>query len=302
MIFIDTMKVYYQANNRKFLERDVTIDFESQNRFYGYKGELPHTYFETVTRSGTDTLPLAIKWSVAQRKNQLVSREKEKMMQEVIITTKAKNATKELDKLLSSSLFTTSDAMLFDFVNEDQSAAFGYNNILEWLQGRVPGFTTSTVDGVVIPYLRQSIAQLYLDEIAVEPDIMNSIPVTDIAMIKVIRGTFVGNRGSASGAIAIYTRRGNMPSRSTASSMPTNILVGYSKVPPPFSPDYSDDINKNNPDEREILFWSQLFHLSGNTNKAIIQFYNSDKAKEFRLIVTGFASDGRILYADRNIR
>ena len=46
IIFIDTMKVYYQANNRKFLEKDVVIDFELQNKFYPFKKRVASVFFQ----------------------------------------------------------------------------------------------------------------------------------------------------------------------------------------------------------------------------------------------------------------
>ena len=51
---------------------------------------------------------------------------------------------------------------------------------------------------------------IYLDEMPADADMISSIPVSDVAYIKVIRPPFMGGSGGGSnGAIAIYTRRGD---------------------------------------------------------------------------------------------
>src|ERR1043165_5096114 len=104
IVFVDTVKVYYQPNKRKFLESDVKINFELKNKFYPFKKEFPADALILGTRLKTDTLPLLVQKAVAQKKNELTVNEKSKMMKEVVVRTKAKNVTEELDKKLSSSL------------------------------------------------------------------------------------------------------------------------------------------------------------------------------------------------------
>jgi hypothetical protein len=301
IFFTDTMKVYYQANNRKFLEKDVEIDFELQNKFYPYKKELPPYSFETALRAKTDTLPPHIKWTVAQKRNELVTNETAKMMEEVIIRTGLKTATEELDKKLSSAYFSADNAIIFDFVNEEQTAAVSYSNILERLDGRVPGYRTEIRDTQIIPTLRGGIAEVYVDEMPMQADELKGLPVSDIAMIKVIRGISQASRGG-NGAIAIYTKRGGMESKFSAPSLVNNILVGYAKTPGFFSPDYSDESVRSNIDEREILFRSTMLYPADITSKAPLKFYNTDKGKRYRLVVTGFTNDGRLVYLDHIIQ
>src|SRR5690606_6635479 len=100
------------------------------------------------------------------------------------------------------------NSTVFDFVNEDQHAE-GFNNIFDWLQGRAAGLTFQRDNsGVNIPYIRNSQAKLYLDEIQTDPSMISSLPVTNIAMVKIIKGG-----GLVGDAVAIYTLRGNMKSK-----------------------------------------------------------------------------------------
>ena len=58
--------------------------------------------------------------------------------------------------------------------------------------------------GIKLPVIRGSQAKVYVDEMAVDAGYLNLLPVSDIAMIKVIKGPAAGVLG-ASAVIAIYT-------------------------------------------------------------------------------------------------
>jgi hypothetical protein len=108
----------------------------------------------------------------------------------------------ELNEKYTSGLFKTADGTIVDVMNEPAAAA--YFNVLNFLQGRVAGlqiYTTRT--GTAIPYIRGSRARIFIDEMQIDPGFLNSLPVADIAIIKVIKGPFAGSFGNGS-AIAIY--------------------------------------------------------------------------------------------------
>ena len=70
------------------------------------------------------------------------------------------------------------------------------------------GFQISTVGNTPSMQLRGGSQQLFLDEIPADASMISSIPVSDVAYIKVLRPPFMGSSGGgANGAIAIYTRR-----------------------------------------------------------------------------------------------
>jgi outer membrane receptor for ferrienterochelin and colicin len=66
----------------------------------------------------------------------------------------------------------------------------------------------TTKNNLRIPFIRNQRAAVYVNEIRMDYDYLSMLPVNDIAMIKVIKGPFVGGWGGAGGAIAIYTIRG----------------------------------------------------------------------------------------------
>ena len=109
----------------------------------------------------------------------------------------------KLNEEYCSGLFKNADGTILEVA--DNQSAQSYMNILDWLEGRIAGLQVySTWASVKIPFIRGSQAKIYVDEMAVDPGYLNSLPITDIAMIKVIKGTSANIFG-ASGVIAIYT-------------------------------------------------------------------------------------------------
>lgn len=114
----------------------------------------------------------------------------------------------KLNNEYCTGLFKTYDGTIFDLQNENSSKA--YLNILGWLQGRVAGLQVYyQKDRTPVAFIRNTKASIYLDEILVDPEFLSFLPVSDIAMIKIIKGPFAGAVGNGpGGVIAIYTLKG----------------------------------------------------------------------------------------------
>lgn len=112
-----------------------------------------------------------------------------------------------LDAEYSTTLFNTNNAVYFDMLNDPQAiGASSYLNILDWLQGRVAGlqiYTTGTRER--IPYIRNSVAGIYVDEVWRDPSFLDQLSIFDIGLVKVIKGPNVTAMNSPGGVIAIYT-------------------------------------------------------------------------------------------------
>lgn len=313
LVFIDTTKVYYKANDHKFFDKELDVSFERMNKFQPYNAALPSSPFEVGNRSKGDTIPAAISRAIKQKSNEQLLNDKIKMMEEVIITTKAKNATKALNDKLSSALFSSTNETVIDFVNEDQGVT-AYNNVFDWLDGRVAGLTFRIKNenelrpdeqykaGLRVPMMRDEEATIYIDEMQSDVDAIYTLSPADIALVKVIKGYFVGatGGGAGGGAIAIYTKRGNSGKSSTP-NMPSNILIGYPKTASFMLPDYAQESFSKLADQRDILFRSSLLYPSKNWT-APVRFYNNDSAKTFRVFIAGFTSDGRVVYLNKLVQ
>ena len=122
-------------------------------------------------------------------------------------TAPVKTAQEKLNEQYCSGLFNTAEGTYFDMLNDKAAlSARSYLNILDWLQGRVAGLQVYTLKGNDrLPLIRNSVAGIFVDEVYRDAGYLSFLPVTDIAMIKIIKGPFLGGFGSPGGAIAIYT-------------------------------------------------------------------------------------------------
>ena len=109
----------------------------------------------------------------------------------------------KLNEEYCSGLFKNAEGTILDIA--DNQSAQSYLNILDWVEGRVAGLQVYTVwSGAKIPFIRGSQAKIYVDEMAVDASYLNALPVSDIAMVKVIKGPVASIFG-ATGVIAVYT-------------------------------------------------------------------------------------------------
>lgn len=115
----------------------------------------------------------------------------------------------ELNKKYTTGLFSIPDADYFDLENDPAAtSALSYLNVLHWLQGRVAGLQVYHFRDVPVPFIRNSPAAIFVDEMRMDPDYLNLLPIADIAMIKVMKSPTALLWGATGGAIAIYTKRG----------------------------------------------------------------------------------------------
>ena len=118
--------------------------------------------------------------------------------------TSPKSPEENLNEQYCTGIFKSSDGKIFDMDNEISSVA--YFNILNWLEGRVPGLRVYTLkNGTRVPYMRGQQSGIFVDEIQVNANFLNSLSTADIAIIKVFRSPFLGGFNGSGGAIAIYT-------------------------------------------------------------------------------------------------
>jgi len=123
---------------------------------------------------------------------------------QVNLSTNSKSKKDILNDQYASGMFKNAEGTIIDVENENVQAYF---NILDWLEGRVAGVQVYvTRSGIRVPVIRGTVASIYVDEMRMDPSFLNSLSVSDIAMIEVIKGPFAGAIGNGGGGvIAIYT-------------------------------------------------------------------------------------------------
>ncbi|MFT3705915.1 MAG: hypothetical protein QM802_26350 [Agriterribacter sp.] len=293
LVFEQPVKVYYQLNNKNISSKDVSITFESYNKTLDYKGDFPSSTFKLVKRMPGDTVSRDIARAITTKKNKKIADEKVKTLEEVKIVAKKKSNVEILNDKLSSGMFKSMNENVFDLVNDNQDA-MSYTNILQWLQGRVAGLQVQMQNGTYVPTIRGSQVGIYLDEMKVDPNTINGIPVSDIAMVKVIKGPFLGGiGGGGGGAVAIYTRRGDTRAANTSKtpSLNNSVLAGFDKATDFVTPNYNEPTVKViDKDTRDALYWDP-FKQTERGKPVSIRFFNNDDAKSIRVVILSFSKD-----------
>lgn len=279
-LFMDSAKVLYMLNSKKYSAKSIKIVFEQNNKFKKLLGSLPQSSYILTRRTTSDLDPL-MSTRLLAFKNQLLVEGRYKSLKEVIVKAKRQSVTDQLNKRLSSSFFQSSDEIIFDFENDKYRISPG-EDILSWVRQHVSGFAFTGLDKTPV--------SVFVDEMLAG----NELPsASEIAMIKVFRNATAGIANGR--VIAIYTRRGD---GGITLSMPHGVLKGYKSQKPVLPFDYRDEaLNVIKEDKRELLYWETT--LPSKEGQGIIRFYNSDLVKSFRVIVTGFTNSGQPVYLEK---
>lgn len=260
-----------------------------------FKGNFPGTKYTLVKAGANQPLSSSISRAINTQKNIKKTASTDVQIEEVKLVGKKQDPKEELDKQLSTGMFTSMNSTIFDFVNEDQHVA-GSSNILDWLQGRAAGLTFQRNNsGVNVPYIRGQQAKLYLDEIPTDASMIANIPVNNIAMVKILKGA-----GLVGDAVAIYTMKGNMKSKNNEKDIKKNnssVIKGYD--PPSEFPvemlDNDDPAKKIENDTRETLYWNPNLFDSDYVPPRI-KFFNNDSAKQYKVLIISFDEEDNLLY------
>lgn len=289
--FRDTAKVFYRLNSLQESQNNIDVIFRRLDDSRPYTGLLPVSSFTSSPRKPGDSIPQRIKDYVVTLNNSALDDDRYKQLEGVTIQAKAKDVTKELNKTLSSPIFTEPGEIIFDFINKYTDEAG--SGIVEWLEGKVPGYS---IEGGVA-YMRNSPMGLYINEFAADYTQLSSYAVTDIALVKVLRNAFA--LGSSAPVLVIYTKTGNSFKVDPAARIKNTRITGYPKLDKFKIADYSDEkyIPKN--DLRSVLYWNTTWIPQSDTQE--IRFYNNDLAKKFRLVIMGFSKDGIPVFLEKEI-
>ncbi|WP_185144363.1 TonB-dependent receptor plug domain-containing protein [Chryseobacterium sp. KLBC 52] len=288
------ISAFVNSENKESGNDDLFVTIEPLVTPTTFKGNFPATKYTLVKADKNKVLPSTISRAINTQKNIKKKENNDIQIQEVALVGKKKDPKAELDKQLSSGMFSSVNSTVFDFVNEDQNTS-GYTNILDWLQGKAAGLTFQRNNsGANVPYIRGQQAKLYLDEVPTDPTMISSLPVNNIAMVKIIKAS-----GLVGDAVAIYTMKGNMQAKTNEKETKKNnssIIKGYD-TPSEFPIEMIDDDapEKIENDTRETLYWNPNLFDSDYVPPRI-KFFNNDSAKQYKMLIISFDEDDNILY------
>nr|WP_314499449.1 TonB-dependent receptor plug domain-containing protein [uncultured Chryseobacterium sp.] len=303
LAFEETMTFSYQPNTKdKNTITSTQVYFQPNFSFIPLRKDLPAGRMKLTERIQGEALPVHVTKAVTNITSEKFINEKITDIEEVKIKVDRRDKTKKLNETLSSPLFNSVNELIFDFVNDN--VGLGVTNILQWLQGRVPGLQISSQGANATATMRGGAPEFFLDEMRTDLSQISTISVSDVAMIKVIRGNFAGSFGGGNGAIIVYTRRGgitgSIADSGQSKSLKEMTLKGYDKEEP-FKNEVYENIDSKSlsNDSRSTLYWNT--YLQENPKEpTTVSFYNNDNAKSFKVIVIGFdeENDTPLYYND----
>jgi hypothetical protein len=307
LVFFDTVKAYYQFNVNHALSDQAAITFNTGLVRGGRAARSLTSAFEGWTAEDSAYLKRNrfIAEEVARVKP--IDDQKVKTLESVTVKGRVKSEAEKLDERYASGMFSGGDAYTFDLINDPLAPAM--MDIFQYLQGKVAGLQITTGNGPGgAPSLswRGGRPSLYLNEMQVDAQQLQSTPVTDVAMVKVFRpGSGVGFGGGSGGTIAVYTKKGGDEKRTDPNfkGLARAILIGYAMPKEFYVPNYLENSAQNEGEDlRTTLFWKP-FVLTDKDNKHLnVDFFNNDITKKIRLVLEGFNEDGKLTHIERIIQ
>ncbi len=299
-VFFDTLRLYYMFNGNKTLAERSEVRFSNGllpfSRTAYTIGSLPPPSF-----TFNDSTALLRSKFFVDESDRFKKMMASTTLAEVTVRAKTKTAIEKLDEQYTSGLFAGGDGYSFDFVNDPvaQSAI----DMFHYLQGRVAGLNINFSNGQPSLSWRNGNPELFLDEISTQADVLEGIPVSNIAYIKVFRPPFFGAfGGGGGGAIAVYTRKGNDTRNApNTGGLEYAILGGYSPYKEFYSPNYSTPQAVNDPDLRTTLYWNPFILTDPKNHKVKLEFYNNDVSNKLRIILEGVNADGKLAHIEKII-
>lgn len=294
VFFYDTARVYYNLNENTKASGRVTQVQLGNGLLKKQPGSTIQINQPPYLQTWSDSIALARMNMFLLEEEKLRKSMASTTLQEVVVRAKTKNPMQIIDEKYASGLFSGGDAYSFDLMSDRSS--MGAFNVLTYLQGKVAGLQISGSGAQMSLSWRGGTPSLYLNEMISNIDMVQAIPISDIAYIKVMRPPFFGaGGGGADGAIAIYTKKGGDVRKTDPSKkgMETTILAGYSRFREFYNPIYDKDATYD-ADTRSTLYWNPYIMTNKKTPRFRVEFYNNDFSKKLLLILEGINADGKM--------
>ncbi|WP_207495427.1 MG2 domain-containing protein [Aridibaculum aurantiacum] len=299
LVFFDTVKVFYQFQQNRKLEKTASILVENN-------------FLRRPFKANTASLPYIVPpLEVTNRTRQLATQllrhgtdfnVKGNILAPVIVTTRTKTRIEQMDERYTFGMFKGADGQAFDMTDPMNASAF---NIFAFLQGRVAGIQIQDpFNNPSVTWRREPVA-LFLDQMPVDAQTLATINVNDVAYIKTFRPPFFGAFGGGSGgAIAVYTKRGNDRPMELGAGLSRAKVAGYSELKEFYSPDYSKRNSEKDvvADYRTTLYWHPYIFTDGSNNTVRVEFFNNDISTSFRIVLEGVNEVGKMTRVEKIVQ
>ena len=299
-ILFDTARIFYDFSNSKAL-KNISVKFMpdimppfSNNTYAG-------STFGVSPETESDRYQIHLNDEVEEQLKHFNG----KVLATIKIKSRPKSHAQVINDKYTNGLFKAGNATELDLVNDP--LAVTYTDIVSYIQGKVPGLSFDNLAHKFV-WLRNRSGEngptLYLNEMGTSYDMISSIPVANVAYIKVFKPGFVGGVGSGDGgAIVIYTRMGGDGQTVTEKGLDNDLVIGYTPTREFYSPDYTKiNTDENKIDYRTTLYWNPSIITTPDGNTVNLTFYNNDITTSFRVVIEGMTTDGHLAHVEKVIK
>jgi len=308
LIFYDTAKAFYQFNVNRALSGEAAVTFNT-GLVKGPRYARPLTTpFDGWTAEDSAYLHRNKYIAIETARAKPIEDAKVKTLESVTVHGHVKTDAEKMDDRYASGMFAGGDAYEYDLADDPLASAMP--DIFTWLQGKVAGLQITPGNGPGgAPSLswRGGKPSLYLNEMQTDAQQLQSTPVTDIAYLKVFRpGSGVGFGGGSGGVIAVYTKKGGDEKRGDDPSfkgLDRALLIGYAMPKQFYSPNYLENSPLNEAaDLRKTLYWKPYVLTDKDNGRVLIDFFNNDITKKFRVVLEGFNEEGKLTHIEQIVQ
>lgn len=307
MFFWGTTRLLFSDSRGKksqYIEVKMSADSLAKHFSFPLMGKFPSLINDSLV--GFRKAALAMDYDVIQKASGI-------MLEGVTIKGKRKKTpTEEIEEKYTSGLFTGMSDQTLDLVNTIETLS--QRNIFEYLQSRVPSITISNAGqfqtdyvlyyrgGATTSLTNPAPMVLYLDEMRTDAAIIANLRPSDIALVKVY-SHFVGAPGNGvGGVLSIYTKKGEDLRAADVSAVYEAYYKGYSVSKEFYSPDYKvEPAQQSKADNRITLQWMPDVFISDVNPIIPLSFYNSDRTKQYKIVIEGMTTDGKMLLLEKVI-
>ncbi|RYY48499.1 MAG: hypothetical protein EOO06_10080 [Chitinophagaceae bacterium] len=316
--YIKNAMVSYMGTNNK--KSNYIVDVKLLPNYIDTlkTGSRPSVQLDTFTNTQAAS---ALENYLRRNLDELEKGVKSKVMDAVVIKTKKLTPTDSLNNAYAGGPFLMGKGI--------NPAEFNnYRTIWQMIQAAVPGITVEgnpfdpvvsmnrfsglggqssatvaeTTDGELSEsgVMETSGIAYFLNEVNVSKDVINTLTVEDIALIKVLKNEAAA-LGATQGAIAIYTKQGATIGKNVYDKNYTTLkMEGYAINKEFYQPEYSYNPSSQEADNRYTLYWSAKL-LPAKDGKYRFQFYNNSFGSKARLVIQGLDKNGKLVYVEQII-
>jgi hypothetical protein len=141
---------------------------------------------------------------------------------------------------------------------------------------------------------------IYLNEIPTDNNILRTIKVNDVALVKFFEAGFAGVGSSyPGGAVAVYTKKqADLEKKDERLNFVR--YSGYSAAGDFVNPAYGNkDFKQPSTDNRATIYWNSDVFFDASTAKQRFTFFNNDAGKKLKLVIEGIDGNGRLIHIEK---